>query len=134
MVFITVTCLVSCDCDQTTVRSYVTRRRSQAHPRLLPRGYRATSPRALAGGHRPKRSVASIAHFAQWADTKGTLRESESVESLPPPHPPPRKRGEGAHFRCCCRSFQKALHLTSRTPPRRESASRCRRAISSAGR
>src|ERR1700733_4918906 len=81
MVFITVTCLVSCDCDQTTVRSYVTRRRSQAHPRLLPEGYRATSPRALAGGHRPKRSVASIAHFAQWADTRGLSPQIET------PHP-----------------------------------------------
>src|ERR1700739_4642050 len=103
MVFITVTCLVSCDCDQTTVRSYVTRRRSQAHPRLLPEGYRATSPRALAGGHRPTRSVASIAHFVQWADTRGNHEHSSwSV----PPHPPresaatsPRRRGEVKNHR-----------------------------------
>src|ERR1700733_1648199 len=90
MVFITVTCLVSCDCDQTTVRSYVTRRRSQAHPRLLPEGYRATSPRALAGGHRPKRSVASIAHFARYADTRGY---GLTIDRNPSPQPSPRGRG-----------------------------------------
>jgi hypothetical protein len=53
----------------------------------------------LAGGHRPKRSVASIAHFAQWADTRGRLSNFRLAER--PPHPDrendptsPRTRGE----------------------------------------
>src|SRR5690349_2689285 len=81
MIFITVTCLVRAIVNPPTVRSYVTRRRSQAHHGCLPEGYRATSPRALAGGHRPKRSVASIAHFAQWADTRGPLIRVASFDA-----------------------------------------------------
>src|SRR5581483_4591188 len=98
MVFITVTCLVSCDCDQTTVRSYVTRRISQAHPRLLPEGYRATSPRALAGGHRPTRSVASIAHLLM-GRYKGQPRDRRPRIDLYPLHPP----RTGAQVRCRAR-------------------------------
>src|SRR5260370_36192593 len=78
MIFITVTCLFRAIVIQRLFGGACQRRRSQAHPRLLPEGYRATSPRALAGGHRPKRSVASIAHFAQWVDTRGSIHACDS--------------------------------------------------------
>src|SRR5260370_19588117 len=102
MIFITVTCLFRAIVIQRLFGGACQRRRSQAHPRLLPEGYRATSPRALAGGHRPKRSVASIAHFAQWVDTRGCLSKFDRRECAEsPPHPDrksdptsPRKRGE----------------------------------------
>src|SRR5260370_18337549 len=89
MIFITVTCLFRAIVIQRLFGGACQRRRSQAHPRLLPEGYRATSPRALAGGHRPKRSVASIAHFAQWVDTRGCLRKFERrgyAERAPHPY------------------------------------------------
>src|ERR1700676_2227424 len=76
IIFITVTCLVRAIGVQRLFGRARQRRRSQALPRLLPEGYRATSPRALAGGHRRKRSVASIAHFARYADTRGQTESS----------------------------------------------------------
>src|SRR5437868_1635204 len=61
----------------------------------MPEGQRATSPRALAGGRRPKRSVASIAQISVCADTRGYgvswVRKSPHPDASRPTCP---QRGE----------------------------------------
>src|SRR5262249_52069097 len=85
-----------CPCDRNSSDCSVVRDMAKI-PKLTHgcsrRGKRATSPRALAGGHRPKRK--SLPSHKSWpCRYKGDPPRTRSVEAAPHPNPLPVKNGE----------------------------------------